>query len=139
MKDPSSKHYGTDVDDFGPDLICAEDGKEWPCTTWRKWMKSKDYRIAELERLLAGLARELPQIQSSLSKLRAAVHRNELLTAAQTEWLAGLNQTTGHAAGIEVRCEVEGVDVTAFGAGLRSIAGARKTFEVRYGDGEWKS
>lgn len=139
MKDPKAKHFGVDAEEFGTILICAEDGKEWPCKTWRKWAKSKDYRIAELERRVNALTLSIEGIYKKASDLHFAVHRNELLTAAQMEWLAGLNRTTGHAAGVETRHEVEEVDVTnMFEIKPRRIPG-RESFEVRYGGGEWKS
>lgn len=137
MKDPSEKHFGIDAEEFGTILICAEDGKEWPCKTWRKWAKSKDYRIAELGRRVDALVLSTESIYKKASDLHFAVHRNELLTAAHTEWLAGLNQTTGHAASIEMRRDVETIGVSD-GWAIKRLA-MPETFEVRYGAGEWKS
>ena len=137
MKDPSEKHYPIDVEDFGPDQVCAETGYDWPCKAWRKWTKSKDYRIARLEERVDKLTLNTVGDRKELARLRTARRRNGLITAAHTEWLAGLNQTTGHAAGIEVRRDVETIGVSD-GWAIKRVA-MPETFEVRYGDGEWKS
>lgn len=66
MKEPI-EHQAIESD-YGPDdPVCAEDGDNWPCKTWRRWTASKDYRIAELEE---GLKREQRRTSSLADQVR---------------------------------------------------------------------
>lgn len=136
MKEPKA-HYRADDDYYG-DGVCAEDGKEWPCKTWRKWLKSDSYRIAELERKLAGEAQRNQLNNKRLNDLYRDAHRSKLIQDAQIEWLTALGKYTGLRDGIDIDISVEERDITTLFDTRRVVVPDIETFRVRFGDGEWK-
>ncbi|MFJ4828444.1 hypothetical protein ACIP79_00660 [Streptomyces sp. NPDC088747] len=52
---------------------CYKCGTDWPCKTWRRWTKSKDYRIAELEAAVKRLADQTTRDGEKLRELERAV------------------------------------------------------------------
>lgn len=73
MKEPEG-HYQYDHDDYDTaEDICAKDGEVWPCPTWRKWLKSKDCRILQLESKVEQLESKVEQLA-----LNTAGHRETL-------------------------------------------------------------
>lgn len=55
---------------------CYECGTEWPCKTWRRWIKSKDYRIAELEAAVKRLANREGDQERQLHRLEQTVRED---------------------------------------------------------------
>ncbi len=72
MKEPTEHHVYDDGhdDDAGE---CTADGQEWPCKTWRRWTKSKDYRIAELEATVKRLSERTTAQAGTLIDLQKTV------------------------------------------------------------------
>lgn len=72
MKEPKGHHPydGEFGDDTG---ACVADSEEWPCKTWRRWIKSKDYRIAELEALTKRLEGESARHGERLREIEKTV------------------------------------------------------------------
>lgn len=136
MKEPKA-HYEIAVGE--DDSVCYEDGKAWPCKTWRKWMKSDSYRLATLEQKVQELTGSTAKHIRAIDQLRTDAHRAKLLQNAQMEWLAALNNYTGQRDTITVDRHIEMRDVTAFDSRYVKLVPGPETFQVKFGDGDWKS
>lgn len=71
MKDPTGEHDVTEIKfmDGSGYAFCSADSETWPCPTIRKWRKSKDFRIRELDAMTETLARELAQAAERIAVL----------------------------------------------------------------------
>lgn len=75
MKEPT-KHLEIESDYGSDDPVCAEDGDNWPCKTWRKWTASKDYRIARLEAAVKALQVDSNNDASRIEALERTVRED---------------------------------------------------------------
>ncbi|MFF0183507.1 hypothetical protein [Streptomyces sp. NPDC005244] len=73
MREPTDHEASTN--EYEP-LHCVEDGKPWPCKTWRRWTKSKDYRIAELEAGLKAAREHTSRLDSRLREAEKTVRED---------------------------------------------------------------
>lgn len=136
MKDPSATHYPVGDDES---TFCISDEEDWPCKTWRKWLKSPEYRITTLELRMTDTAHMISQILNDVATLKRDAHRAKLIQDAQMEWLAALGRHTGMAEGIEIDQFTEEIDVSSAFGSVKLTAPGPLIFRVRFGNGEWKS
>lgn len=135
MKDPVT-HYA--INDHPDADICMKDSQPWPCNTWRKWLKSPEYRIAQLEKIVEELQARDAATSKRIADLEKLAYRAKLIQDAQTEWLGSLNRHTGQCQKIQIIWSRQIIDTTSATSKWATYAPGRETFKVRFGDGDWK-
>lgn len=81
MKEPKN-HYEYEDPDYGLEGICAKDGEKWPCPSWKKWIKSPDYRFQVLEEDVERLRLDSAGNRKELRILRESHRRLDLFVRA---------------------------------------------------------
>lgn len=118
MKKPKEHAYS---DEYGG-VRCEADGQEWPCKTWRKWMKTPEYRIGLLEKEVetlrssdAWLRQDVDRLRQDVDRLRDKAHRVEVTMKGVWPALSDLLQgKTGGS--LKVGENVEHQDFTTAGS-----------------------
>lgn len=117
MKEPKGHTY-TDYDNC---IVC---GTDWPCKPYRRFMKSKSYRLTELEAQVKNLATRVDSQGKELAQLRDRAHRLEVLTKgvwpAVNDLLKGLVGGT-----LTVGEDVDYQEFQVFGGPPIRVAGLR--------------
>lgn len=135
MKDPSDVHFETDcweADDWpGSESLCNACLEPWPCAKWKKWEKSNEYRIGQLEERVKALSKRLDAERQLNSELKDKVHRMEIWTNGITPVISDL--LDGKPGGkLSYREDVDHVDAfVGYGHPPMRLAGLRE-FSVDY-------
>jgi hypothetical protein len=134
MKDPTTTHC--EIEPMEDEYVCCIDDTPWPCKTVRKWRRSKDFKIAELQTLTDSLAKDNARLGSKSAELQRELRKTNVVQQAMLDWLRSID-IHGQ---FEIVTSVEETDVSTFSSLGESIPGV-KTFKVRYGgeNGEWRS
>lgn len=120
MKEPKGHTY-TDWD------TCARCETDWPCKPYRRFMKSKSYRLTELEAQVKNLATRLDSVSKEATQLRDRVHRAEVLI--QGSYPAMVDLLKGVTGGnLTVHEEVDHLDVTSWGGRTHRFGGLREFY-----------
>lgn len=125
--------YAGDHDGEG-EGICAKDGEEWPCPTWKKWIKSDSYRIAMLEEKVQRLILDSAGNRKELSLLRESNRRLNLYVRAGLS-LAVADLIRGVPAGsLTERVDRESQDFSTYDGRVHRVASLEEytvTYEGR--------
>lgn len=117
MKEPKGHTY----DDYDECVRCE---KPWPCKTYRRFMKSKSYRLTELEAQVKNQAEQISSQARQLDQLRDRAHRLEVLVKGV--WPAVNDLLKGAVGGsLTVGEDVDYQDFTSWGGRTHRVAGLR--------------
>jgi hypothetical protein len=104
---------------------CDLDGEGWPCKTWRKWLKSDSYRLAELEAKFEGLMIGVTSQRDAIDNLKYSAR---LDAATIHALIMAVNNGGGH---IDVGQTQDVMNMATFFGSPITLPG-RKDFIVTY-------
>jgi hypothetical protein len=136
MKDPTDLHFETG--EF--ESWCAEDGKEWPCKTIRKWRKSTAHRLATLEEQVQRLGLSNAGLRKEGSAMRRQLHELDMIV--NNGVVLALKDLIRPPASLTMTRTVDYIDHTPIGSShkIRTVGMAEFNVEYKSTDGSiWKN
>lgn len=133
MKRPDSDvHYATEDHDWIDGDACAYCFEVWPCTVWRKWTASKDYKILQLQSENMRFRDGMDRLFRELDAVKDTVHRLDLLVFGGLFPQMGDIAKDGRGGNLSVSETVDETDVTPAGWGMTVTVPGRREFVVEY-------